>query len=191
VRCEQPELARLAVDRLAMTTALAGTHWAAGLECLCRALIADDDGAEPLFAESVDRLGQSRIVTSLARARLLYGEWLRRQGRRVDARDQLRAARDLFVSMGAEAFAARAGRELSATGERVRKAPASPAAVQLTPQETQIVRLAMDGGSNPAIAAQLFISPRTVEYHLHKIFTKLGITSRNQLNRALGGNPVP
>jgi DNA-binding CsgD family transcriptional regulator len=191
VRCEQPELARLAVDRLAMTTALAGTHWAAGLECLSRALIADDDGAELLFAESVDRLGQSRIVTSLARARLLYGEWLRRQGRRVDARDQLRAARDLFVSMGAEAFAARAGRELSATGERVRKAPASPAAVQLTPQETQIVRLAMDGGSNPAIAAQLFISPRTVEYHLHKIFTKLGITSRNQLSRALRGTPSP
>jgi DNA-binding CsgD family transcriptional regulator len=184
VRCDQPELARLAVYQLAMTTAASGTDWAAGLECLCRALIADDDGAEALFAESLDHLGQTRIVTSFARAKLLYGEWLRRQGRRIDARDQLRAARDIFASMGAEAFAARAGRELAATGERLRKRAASPA-VQLTPQETQIVRQAVDGQSNSEIAAQLFISPRTVEYHLHKIFTKLGITSRNQLSRAL------
>jgi DNA-binding CsgD family transcriptional regulator len=184
MRCEQPELAKRAVDQLATTTTPSGTNWAAGLECLCRALITDDDGAEPLFAESVDRLGQTRIVTSFARARLLYGEWLRRQGRRIDARDQLRAARDMFASMGAEAFAARAGRELAATGERLRKRSASPA-IELTPQETQIVRLATDGQSNSEIAAQLFISPRTVEYHLHKIFTKLGITSRNQLSRAL------
>ena len=184
MRCDQPELARRAIDQLAATTAPSGTHWAAGLECLCRALAAGDDGAEPLYAEAIDRLGQTRIVTSLARARLLYGEWLRRQGRRIDARKQLRAARDMFASMGAEAFAARAGRELAATGERLRKRAASPAA-QLTAQETQIVRLAMDGQSNSEIAAQLFISPRTVEYHLHKIFTKLGITSRNQLSRAL------
>ena len=168
----------------AATTTPSGTRWAAGLECLCRALIAGDDGAEPLFLQSLEHLAHTRIATSFARARLLYGEWLRRQGRRIDARDQLRAARDMFTSMGAEAFAARAGRELAATGERVRRRPAT-AAVQLTPQETQIVRLAMDGQSNSEIAAQLFISPRTVEYHLHKIFSKLGITSRNQLSRAL------
>jgi DNA-binding CsgD family transcriptional regulator len=184
MRCDQPELARRAVGQLAMTTTPSGTHWAAGLECLCRALIAGDDGAESLFAESLEHLAHTRITTSFARARLLYGEWLRRQGRRIDARDQLRAAQDIFASMGAEAFAARAGRELAATGERVRKRAAAPA-VQLTAQETQIVRLAMEGQSNSEIAAQLFISPRTVEYHLHKIFTKLGITSRNQLNRAL------
>jgi DNA-binding CsgD family transcriptional regulator len=184
MRCDQPDLARRAVDQLAATTAPSGTDWAAGLECLCRALIAGDDGAEPLFARSLDHLGRTRMATSFARARLLYGEWLRRQGRRIDAREQLRGARDMFAAMGAEAFAARAGRELAATGERVRKPAASPA-VQLTAQETQIVRLAMDGESNSEIAAQLFISPRTVEYHLHKIFTKLGITSRNQLSRAL------
>ena len=184
MRCGQPELARRAVDQLAATTTPSGTRWAAGLECLGRALIAGDDGAEPLFLQSLEYLAHTRIATSFARARLLYGEWLRRQGRRIDARDQLRAARDMFTSMGAEAFAARAGRELAATGERVRRRPAT-AAVQLTPQETQIVRLAMDGQSNSEIAAQLFISPRTVEYHLHKIFSKLGITSRNQLSRAL------
>jgi DNA-binding CsgD family transcriptional regulator len=184
IRCEQPDLARRAVDQLAATTTPSGTDWAAGLECLCRALTDGDGGAEPLFLESLERLGQTHIATALARARLLYGEWLRRQGRRIDARDQLRGARDMFASMGAEAFAARAGRELAATGERVRKR-AVTAAVQLTPQETQIVRLAMDGQSNAEIAAQLFISPRTVEYHLHKIFSKLSITSRNQLSRAL------
>jgi len=184
MRCEQPELARRAAGQLAVTTGPSGTHWAAGLECLCRALIAGDDGAESLFAQSLEHLAHTRIATSFARAKLLYGEWLRRQGRRIDARDQLRAARDMFASMGAEAFAARAGRELAATGERVRRRAATPA-VQLTTQETQIVRLATDGQSNSEIAARLFISPRTVEYHLHKIFTKLGITSRNQLSRAL------
>jgi len=189
MRCGQPELARLAVDRLATTTAASGTHWAAGLEALCRALTTDDDDTERLFLESIDHLKQTRVVTSLARVKLLYGEWLRRQGRRLDARRQLRAASDMFVSMGAEAFAARAGRELSATGERLPKRSVSPA-VRLTSQETQIVRLAMDGQANAEIAAQMFISPRTVEYHLHKIFTKLGITSRNQLGRALRQPPV-
>jgi DNA-binding CsgD family transcriptional regulator len=184
MRCNQPELARRAVDHLATTTTPSGTSWAAGTECLCRALIADDSAAEPLFTAAIGHLGQTVIVTSFARAKLLYGEWLRRQGRRIDARDQLRAARDLFAAMGAEAFALRAGRELSAAGERLRK-PSASSATQLTPQETQIARLAMDGQANSEIAAQLFISPRTVEYHLHKVFTKLGITSRNQLNRAL------
>jgi DNA-binding NarL/FixJ family response regulator len=120
----------------------------------------------------------------LARAHLLYGEWLRRAGRRVDARHQLRTAYHLFESMGAAAFAGRAERELHATGEQVRKrAAGSP--VQLTSRETQIARLAGDGRSNPEIAAQLFMSPRTVEYHLHKVFTKLAISSRNQLHAVL------
>jgi DNA-binding CsgD family transcriptional regulator len=189
VRCGQRELAQRAVDQLAATTAASGTDWAAGLESLCRALIADDGAAEPLFVAAVDRLGRTRIVTSFARARLLYGEWLRRQGRGIEARDQLRAAHDTFASMGAEAFAARAGRELAATGERHRRRPA-PAGIQLTAQETQIVRLATEGQSNSEIAAQLFISPRTVEYHLHKVFAKLGITSRHQLGRALERSPA-
>jgi DNA-binding CsgD family transcriptional regulator len=184
VRCEQPELATRAMEQLVATTAVSGTHWATGIEYLCHALLADDDAAEHYFTEAIDHLGRTRIVTSLARAALLYGEWLRRQGRRTDARDQLRAARNTFATMGAEAFAERAERELRATGERQRTRPASPGA-QLTPQESQIVRLAIDGRANAEIAARMFISPRTVEYHLHKVFTKLGITSRNQLSRAL------
>jgi DNA-binding CsgD family transcriptional regulator len=184
VRCEQPELARRAVAQLATTTAVSGTHWAVGIECLCRALLAGDEAAEQFFADSIDRLGRTRIVTSLARARLLFGEWLRRQGRKTDARDQLRAARELFTAMGAEAFAARADRELAATGERVRRRDVRPV-VELTPQESQIARLASEGRSNPEIAAQLYLSPRTVEYHLSKIFAKLDITSRGHLARAL------
>jgi DNA-binding CsgD family transcriptional regulator len=193
VRCEQLELARQAADQLAATTSVSGTHWATGIECLCRALLADDEAAEQYFTEAIDHLDRTRIVTSLARAALLYGEWLRRQGRRSDARDQLRAARKMFATMGAEAFTERAERELRATGERQRTRPASPG-TQLTPQESQIVRLAIDGQANADIAAQMFISPRTVEYHLHKVFTKLGITSRNQLSRALtvaAGYPSP
>jgi DNA-binding NarL/FixJ family response regulator len=149
-----------------------------------RALISDGEQAEELYAEAVSRLGQTRVVPHLARAHLLYGEWLRREKRRIDARTQLRTAREMFAAMGAEGFAGRAERELAATGERVRRRDVRPV-VELTAQETQIARLVADGRSNPDVAAELFISPRTVEYHLSKIFSKLDITARGQLARAL------
>ena len=138
----------------------------------------------PLTQEAVERLGRSRAVVEHARSRLVYGEWLRRENRRVDARDQLRAAHEMFSRMGAEAFAERARRELSATGETVRKRTVETLD-ELTAQETHVARLAADGHTNPEIGAQLFISPRTVEYHLRKVFTKLGISSRKELRRAL------
>jgi DNA-binding CsgD family transcriptional regulator len=149
-----------------------------------RALLSDSRTAEPLYREAIERLARTRIAVHLARARLLYGEWLRRENRRTDAREQLRTAHQTFVTMGAEGFAERSERELLATGEHVRKRTAD-APTQLTARETQIARLAGDGLSNPEIAAQLFMSPRTIEYHLHKVFTKLDISSRNQLHGAL------
>src|SRR3954463_4050001 len=140
--------------------------------------------------EAVERLGRSRGVVHLARARLLYGEWLRRENRRVDAREQLRAAYDHFSEIGAEAFAERARRELTATGETVRKLTVETRDV-LTPQESQIARMASDRQTNPEIGAKLFISPRTVEYHLKKVFTKLDISSRKELAGALAAIPDP
>ena len=140
--------------------------------------------ADRLYRDAVDRLGRTRLRVERARAHLLYGEWLRRQNRRADAREQLRTAHEMFATMGADGFAERAARELRATGERVRKRTAD-APAQLTARETQIGRLAGDGLSNPEIAARLFMSPRTVEYHLHKVFTKLAIGSRNQLHGVL------
>ena len=137
--------------------------------------------------EAIERLGRSRVALELARAHLLYGEWLRRDRRRIDARDQLRQAKSMFVSMGAEAFAARAGRELLATGETARKRTVETRD-ELTAQELQIAQFARDGLSNAEIGARLFISPRTVEYHLHKVFTKLGITTREHLDRVLPGD---
>jgi DNA-binding CsgD family transcriptional regulator len=189
-RSGEHEVAAAALERLRATTGPSASDWALGIEARCRALILADGGggdpaAEAHYTESIDRLGRTRIATHLARSRLLYGEWLRREKRRVDARAQLRTAREMFTRMGADAFAARAERELAATGERVRKRDVR-AVVELTPQESQIARLASEGQSNPEIAAQLFLSPRTVEYHLHKIFTKLDITARGQLARALG-----
>ena len=147
--------------------------------------------AEPLYREAIKRLERTRIAVHLARARLVYGEWLRRENRRIDAREQLRAAHEMFSSMGAKAFTERARRELLATGETARRR-AVETSDALTPQETQIALLARDGLSNPEIGAQLFLSPRTVQYHLHKVFLKLEITSRNQLGRVfLPGASAP
>jgi DNA-binding NarL/FixJ family response regulator len=143
--------------------------------------------AEKLYVEAIERLGRTRLVLELTRARLLFGEWLRRERRRVDARDQLRIAQERFSAMGAEALAARAGRELLATGETARKRR-DETRDDLTAQETQVAQLARDGLSNAEIGAQLFISHRTVEYHLHKVFAKLGIANRGQLDRALPDN---
>ena len=163
-------------------TQASGTDWALGIEAGSRALLSDARDADPLYREAVERLARTRGVVHLARARLLYGEWLRRENRRVDAREQLRAAHELFSDIGAEGFAERTRHELLATGETAR-ARTDDARGVLTPQEAHIARLAKDGLSNPEIGAQLFISPRTVQYHLRKVFLKLEITSRNQLNR--------
>jgi DNA-binding CsgD family transcriptional regulator len=183
-RSGEPELAADALEQLCERTGLSGTDWARGIESRSRALLDEGGGAEDLYLEATERLGRCRIKVHLARAHLLYGEWLRRQNRRIDARETLRTAHELFTTMGAEAFAERAARELLATGEKVRKRTADTRG-ELTAQETQIAELAREGHSNPEIGAQLFISPRTVEYHLHKVFTKLEISSRNELQRAL------
>ncbi|HEY6790514.1 MAG TPA: AAA family ATPase [Trebonia sp.] len=183
-RCGDLGLARQAVALLEQTAAASGTDWGLGMLARSRALIRDGEQAEELYAEAVTRLGRTHVVPQLARARLLYGEWLRREKRRSDARAELRAATEMFTAMGAAGFAQRAERELAATGEHVRRRDVRPV-VDLTPQEEQIARLVAEGQSNPEIAAQLFISPRTVEYHLRKIFAKLDITGRGQLARAL------
>jgi DNA-binding CsgD family transcriptional regulator len=183
-RCGRADLAEQAVARLAETTAASGTDWGLGMLARSRALVSAGESAEAGYLEAIDRLGRTRIKAHLARAHLLYGEWLRRAKRRSDARAHLRIASEMFTAMGAGAFAARADRELAATGERVRRRDVRPV-VELTPQESQIARLASEGQSNPEIAAQLYLSPRTVEYHLSKIFAKLDITSRGHLGRAL------
>jgi DNA-binding CsgD family transcriptional regulator len=182
-RSGKAERAVDALDRLSAMTRASGTDWALGIEARSRALLSDGDAAERLYLEAIDRLGRTSIRVELARAHLLYGEWLRRERRRLDAREQLRAAHVRFTGMGAEAFADRAARELLATGEHARKRTVETRE-DLTPQEAQIARLARDGLSNPEIGARLFISPRTVEYHLHKVFTKLQIGSRTELQRA-------
>jgi DNA-binding CsgD family transcriptional regulator len=183
------ELAADALERLSAMTRASGTDWALGIEARSRALLSDGDAAERLYLEAIDRLGRTSIRVELARAHLLYGEWLRRERRRLDAREQLRAAHEMFTGIGAEAFADRAARELLATGEHARKRTVETRE-DLTPQEAQIARLARDGLSNPEIGVRLFISPRTVEYHLHKVFGKLGISSRNQLQSALPREPI-
>ena len=188
VRSGATDAASAALDRLSERTQASGTDWALGIEAGSRALLSDERGAEPLYCEAVERLERSRGVVHLARARLLYGEWLRREHRRVDAREQLRAAHDHFGRIGAEAFAERARRELAATGETVRKMTVETRDL-LTPQEAQIARMASDRQTNPEIGAKLFISPRTVEYHLKKVFTKLDIGSRKELAGALAGIP--
>ncbi|MBV9424349.1 MAG: AAA family ATPase [Solirubrobacterales bacterium] len=184
-RAGNTEVARNALERLAETTEPAGTDFPLGIEARSRALLSDGETAERLYREAIERLGRTPLRPELARAHLLYGEWLRREGRRVDARAQLRTAHEQFTSIGMEAFAERAGRELLATGEKVRKRTVE-ARDDLTAQERQIAELARDGLANPEIGARLFLSPRTVEWHLHKVFGKLGIRSRHELGSALG-----
>lgn len=178
--------ASLAFRRLEDLTHESASEWALGTRALLRALISEDDEAERWYREAVDRLTRCKIRTQLARAQLLYGEWLRRRGRRSDARVPLRAAWNLLTTMGATAFTERAHRELLATGERA-QARSVVASRQLTPQEIRIAGMARDGLSNPAIGARIFVSPRTVEYHLGKVFAKLGISCRGELHRALPG----
>jgi DNA-binding CsgD family transcriptional regulator len=184
VRSGKPDRAAAPLERLTEIAEANGTDWALGLLVRCRAMLAEGDAAEPLYREAIDRLGRTRIVVTLARAQLVYGEWLRREGRRVDAREQLRAAHELFAAMGMQAYADRARRELLATGETVRKRSVETLD-ELTPQEAQIARMAAGGNTNPEIGAQLFLSPRTVEWHLRKVFGKLGISSRRELRTAL------
>jgi DNA-binding CsgD family transcriptional regulator len=179
------EMAADAHRRLAETTTVSGTDWALGIEARSRALLSEGDAAERSYRESIERLGRTCIRADLARAHLLYGEWLRRQRRRIDARTQLHIAHDMLETMGMEAFAERARRELKATGETARKRTIESRGEQLTAQETQVARMARDGLSNPEISARLFISSHTVQYHLRKVFTKLGISSRSQLDRVL------
>lgn len=186
-RSGAPERAFVAMLRLSEISAGCRHDWAGGVEARSRALLAEGDAAESAYREAIERLGRTRLRAELARAHLVYGEWLRRANRRVDARVQLRLANDAFVDIGADAFAVRAERELLATGETVRKRrPGTD--TELTEQEGQIIRLAAGGRTNPEIATQLFISPRTVEWHLRKIFGKLGISSRKQLSSVVGAS---
>jgi DNA-binding CsgD family transcriptional regulator len=181
------EVAAAALGQLTERTRASGTDWALGVGACAQALLSEGETAETRYREAIGRLGRTRVRVPLARAHLLYGEWLRRDNRRTDAREQLRTAHQMFAAMGAGGFAERAERELRATGERVRNGTADVPA-QLTARETQISRLAGDGLCNAEIAAQLFMSPRTVEYHLHKVFTKLDISSRNQLHGVLASH---
>jgi DNA-binding CsgD family transcriptional regulator len=184
VRGGRLDVATTALGRLEERTGVARTDWALGIQARSRALAGDGEDVDGLYREAIERLSRTRIVVHRARAHLLYGEWLRRENRRLDARKQLRAAHDTFARVGAEAFAERARRELLATGETVRKRTVETVS-ELTAQEAQVARLAVDGRTNPEIGAQLFISPRTVEYHLRKVFTKLDIRSRKELRGAL------
>jgi DNA-binding CsgD family transcriptional regulator len=186
IRSGQPEVAADALRRLQQATRGFDSDWAAGLETRSRALLSEGAEAETAYDEAVSRLARTPLRIEVARTRLLYGEWLRREGRRADARAQLRMAHETFAETGVGAFVERARRELLATGEKVRKRQADTPN-QLTPQEEHIARLARDGRSSPEIAAELFISARTVEWHLRKVFGKLGITSRRQLREVLPG----
>jgi DNA-binding CsgD family transcriptional regulator len=184
-------LVRATLEWLSERTRVTPTPWALGIEARVRALLSDGEAAESSYRESIERLGRTRIRAQLARAHLLYGEWLRRERRRGEAREQLRTAHEMLDAMGMEAFAERARRELLATGETARQRDVQ-VTVELTAQEVQVARLAREGLSNPQIGARLFISARTVQYHLGKVFTKLGITSRSQLDQALPiDRPIP
>jgi DNA-binding CsgD family transcriptional regulator len=183
MRTGRTDLATAALDRLAGKTRASGTDWALGIEARSRALLGEDD-AEAWFRKAIEHLSRTRVQVELARAHLLFGEWLRRTNRRVDARGALSAAYEMFTAMGVEGFAERTRRELLATGATVHKRNGGMRD-DLTAQEAQIALLAREGLSNPEIGEHLFISARTVEWHLHKVFTKLDISSRRQLRAAL------
>jgi ATP/maltotriose-dependent transcriptional regulator MalT len=183
-RSGNSERASVALQDLIEATRASGTDWAIGIEARSRALMSEGEVAEQLYREAIEHLGRTTVRMELARAHLLYGEWLRRENRRLDAREELRTAHEMFTELGAEAFAERTSRELQATGETVRKRTVETR-YELTAQEAQIARLAGDGRTNPEIGAELFISPRTVEWHLRKVYPKLGISSRRELRVAL------
>jgi DNA-binding CsgD family transcriptional regulator len=186
-RAGQPERAAGALRSLSEITSASGTDWALGVEARSRALLSEGEAAERGYLAAIQRLGRTRVRLDLARAHLLYGEWLRRENRRIDAREQLRRAHQMLQTMGAEGFAERARRELMAAGQTVRKRTAEAAGL-LTAQEQQIALRAREGRTNAEIGAELFLSPRTVEWHMSNVFSKLGITSRRQLWQALHGN---
>ncbi len=178
------EAAATACKTLSERALAAGTPWALGLRARCEALLAEGADAEGYYLESISQLKRCRMTVDLARTHLLYGQWLRRAKRRRDARHELRTAHDMFAAMGADRFAAQSAAELRATGER-----APETAVDLTPQETRVADLAAAGASDSEIAAQMFISPSTVDYHLRKVFRKLNVTSRTQLAGRLRSGP--
>jgi len=182
VRSGQADRATGPLGQLAEIAHAAGTDWALGLHARAAAMLADGETAERHYREAIERLSRTRGSEAVARAHLLYGDWLRRARRRVDAREQLRVARSMLVDMGMDAFAERARIELLATGEKVRKRTVETAD-ELTAQEVQAARLAAGGLSNAEIGARLFLSPRTVEWHLRKAYAKLGIRSRGELSR--------
>jgi DNA-binding CsgD family transcriptional regulator len=184
VRSDQYERAHDAAERLSAFAAASDSEFARGMAARSHALISEGDTADELYREAIERFGRTRMAIHLARARLVYGEWLRRQNRRVDARAQLKLAHEALTAMGAHGFAQRARRELQATGEKVRRRTGH-SDTELTPQEEQIAQLARERRTNTEIGAQLFLSARTVEWHLGKIFAKLEITSRRQLDAAL------
>ena len=187
VRAGKPDVAAGALEQVMTATAPSSTDWGRGMQARCRALLSTGENAERLYREAVERLANVLRRPELARAHLLYGEWLRRENRRVDAREQLRTAHEMLVTIGMEAFAERARNELLATGEKVRKRTVETRD-DLTAQERQIAGLARDGLTNPEIGARLFLSPRTVEWHLRNVFTKFDIHSRRELADALPGS---
>jgi DNA-binding CsgD family transcriptional regulator len=187
VRLGIPDHSAGSLVQLSAATEASGSDWGLGTAACAQALLSEGTSAEPLYREAIERLARTPVRLTLARAHLLYGEWLRRERRRVDAREHLRTAQEMFTAMGAEAFAERAARELQATGETARRRTAETDR-HLTPQEAQVARLAAEGLTNSAIGGRLYLSPRTVEYHMHKVLAKLGITSRSQLAHALSGN---
>src|SRR5690606_5112521 len=186
VRAGQPDRAAAAANKLTSRANASGTPWALGMAARSRALTGTGPGVEAQYRDAIELLSNSRMATHLARTHLVYGEWLRREGRRQDAREQLRTAHELLSDMGAEAYAERAARELRATGEKPRKRTAQPTDA-LTAQELHISRLVATGATNREIGAQLFLSPRTIEAHLRNIFPKLNITSRRQIKNV----PLP